>query len=68
MIRRSRITDKAIALDPKLANAYNHRGFLYAAQGKVEQALKDYNQAISLDPKLRDAFINREIFICAKSI
>jgi Flp pilus assembly protein TadD len=39
------ITDltKAIELDSKNAEAYNSRGFPYAAKGKYDQAITDYN-------------------------
>ncbi len=43
--------EKAIELDPRLAEAWARRGNLYRMIGKLEFALKDYEQALRLDPK-----------------
>ena len=50
---------KAIELDPKLADAYICRGYVYDELGKYDEALQDYTRAIELDPKETLAFINR---------
>ena len=42
-IRSGRVT-------PDRAEAWNARGFLYASQGRMEQALSDFTQAVRLDP------------------
>lgn len=52
--------DRAIAIDPKLAQAYNNRGFVKAGQLQdYRGGLADMNRAIALDPKLADAYRNR---------
>lgn len=55
------ITDynQAIALDPKLAEAYNNRGAANNNLGKYAEAIADYDQAITLDPKDAVAYSNR---------
>ena len=40
--------NKAIAINPKFAEAYYNRGNAYAEQGDDKAALKDYNKAIAL--------------------
>ena len=42
--------DKAIALDPNDAVAYNNRGLAYANKGQHDRAIEDYNKAIQLNP------------------
>jgi tetratricopeptide (TPR) repeat protein len=52
--------NKAISINPKLADAYHNRGRL--KQNKLEDtqgALADYNKAISLDPRLAKSYNNR---------
>jgi tetratricopeptide (TPR) repeat protein len=51
--------DKALALDPKSAEAYNTRGWVWADKGEHDKALADFNQALALDPKLDKAYCNR---------
>ena len=51
--------DKAIALDPEFAMAYNNRGLAYAGQYQFDRAIADYSKAIELDPKLAVAYDNR---------
>ena len=52
--------DRAISIDPKLAKAYNNRGFVKAGQLQdYRGGLADMNRAISIDPKLADAYMNR---------
>ena len=49
--------DRAIAIDPKLAQAYNHRGYIKAGQLQdYRGGLADMNRAIAIDPKLADAY------------
>jgi len=54
--------NKAIELDPQLADAYVGRGLSYANQGKFVQAISDYNKAITLEPTFAEAYNNRGIF------
>ena len=51
--------NKALALDPNYAMAYNRRGLVYLNQNDMEKALADYNKALELDPKLDKAYNNR---------
>jgi len=51
--------NKAIELDPKLAQAYGLRGLLHMISNQYPQALADYNKAIELDPKYAPAYLNR---------
>lgn len=41
------------------ANAYSDRGFAFAALGKNDEAMTDYNQAISLTPQHMRAYYGR---------
>jgi tetratricopeptide (TPR) repeat protein len=51
--------DRAIALDPTNARAFNNRGLAHAALGLADQALADYAQAVRLDPTYVRAYRNR---------
>jgi len=51
--------DKAIALDPRNARAFNNRALAYVALGQTDQALADYAAAIKLDPGYIRAYQNR---------
>ena len=45
--------DRAITLNPILADAYNNRGTAKRNLGRHEEALVDYDRAITLNPILR---------------
>ena len=51
--------DKAIELDPKLAVAYNNRGWAYNEIGQWNLAIIDLDKAIELNPELAWAYNNR---------
>ena len=51
--------DKAIALKPDFAAAYNNRGIAYMKAGRLAEAIRDYSRAIELQPGYADAFENR---------
>jgi tetratricopeptide (TPR) repeat protein len=51
--------DKAIAINPQYADAYNNRGLTYKALREYQKAIADYNKAIVLNPKLALAYTNR---------
>jgi len=41
---------KAIAINPKLADAYNNRGVSYRKKGDKEHAIADFRKALEIDP------------------
>ena len=43
--------NKAIKLNPRLAEAYVYRGFVYYKKGQYDKAIFDYNKAIELNPR-----------------
>jgi tetratricopeptide (TPR) repeat protein/V8-like Glu-specific endopeptidase len=52
--------DRAIALNPNYAEAYNNRGNLkYEKLNNPQGALADYNRAIALNPNLAEAYYSR---------
>jgi tetratricopeptide (TPR) repeat protein len=51
--------NRAIGLNPKLAQAYVNRGILYQTLGKLDHALEDYGRAIRINHNLADAYNNR---------
>ena len=53
--------NKAIELDPKLAQAYNNRGAAYNGTGEHDLAIKDYTTAIKHQPDHGKAYSNRGI-------
>ena len=42
-----------------LAATYTNRGIIYAANGKLEEAMKDHNQAAEMAPGMGKIFVNR---------
>jgi Tfp pilus assembly protein PilF len=50
---------QAIQIDPKLAEAYNVRGFIYHRKKDYDLAIADFDQAIRLNPKSAATFNNR---------
>ena len=52
--------NKAIELNPELAEAYNNRGVAYCIKGDYDRAIVDYNTAIALKRDYTaDAYYNR---------
>lgn len=51
--------DRAIRINPRLADAYNNRGNYWQAKGNLDKALHDFDQAIKFDPRHSHAFNNR---------
>jgi tetratricopeptide (TPR) repeat protein len=47
--------DRAIELDPELAEAYMYRGVLHSLMGNEEKALADHARLLELDRKLAGA-------------
>ena len=54
--------NKAITINPDLANAYLNRGNVYNNQEKWELVLANYNKAIAINPDFADAYVNRGLF------
>ena len=50
--------DKAIRIDPKMAEVYLSRGNIYAERGNGEAALADYTKVIELNPADGLAYYN----------
>jgi tetratricopeptide (TPR) repeat protein len=46
---------KAVAIDPKLDEAYLQLGVLHFARGDFEKAIRDYKKAIEVNPNLGEA-------------
>jgi tetratricopeptide (TPR) repeat protein len=53
--------DRAIALDPELAEAYNNRGSDRRRQGDLDGAIADYGEVIRLRPDSEAGYYNRGI-------
>ena len=51
--------DRAIALKPDFAEAYDCLGVLLTATGYLEEALKNFDKAIALKPDHAEAYVNR---------
>ena len=51
--------NKAIELDPKLAQAFYNRGLAYVNKKDYALAIRDFTRAIELDPSFAMAFCNR---------
>jgi tetratricopeptide (TPR) repeat protein len=49
------LLDKAVAIDPKLDEAYLQLGVLHSSRGEFERAMRDYQKAIELNPNLGEA-------------
>ena len=49
------MADKAIALDPVLADAYTARGIAFSGAGRDEEAIAAFERALELDPASFDA-------------
>src|SRR3989442_9767286 len=56
---------KAIAMAPRDARAYKHRGLAHAKLGNTQQAQKDLSKAIELDPQDAIAYNQRGITLFA---
>jgi len=51
--------NKAIELDPNLAEAYQNRAYAYNYKGQYDLTITDCNKAIELDPNMAEAYFNR---------
>jgi Flp pilus assembly protein TadD len=50
--------DRAIAANPKMAEAYNNRGLAFYNLERHQEAIKDFSQAIRMKPQYAEAFNN----------
>lgn len=51
--------DDVLAKYPRVASAYNNRGYAIASAGNIEGAIADYTEAIRIDPAYAEAYSNR---------
>lgn len=56
--RAQGLAERAVALAPNSAAAHKAMGFVHAAQGKLDAALRSYQRAVALDPDNWGALIN----------
>ncbi len=52
---------QAIRLDPKLAQAYNARGYAHLMLKQYGAAIADFDEAIRLQPGYQNAYTNRAV-------
>jgi tetratricopeptide (TPR) repeat protein len=55
---------KAVSIDPELADGYNNLGSAYAALGQLEQAAEQYQKTIDLVPEHTLALANLSVTLC----
>jgi len=55
--------DRAIALNPEFAEAYNYRGKAYFQKGDHDAAMPDLDRAIALNPEYAGAYANRGLVL-----
>ncbi len=51
--------DRALAMDPRHAFAWNNRGICLEATGRLEESLQSLDKAVALDTEFADAWANR---------
>ena len=51
--------NKAIEINPRYAEAYNSRGYVFRKRGQYEKAISDCNKAIEINPRYAEAYNNR---------
>jgi tetratricopeptide (TPR) repeat protein len=53
--------DKAIEINPKYGDAYNHKGYALSALGRKEEAIACCEKVIEIDPEYTYAYFNKGI-------
>jgi tetratricopeptide (TPR) repeat protein len=56
--------EKAVGIDPELADGYNNLGAAHAALGQLEQAAAQFQKAIDVVPDHRLALANLSVTLC----
>lgn len=51
----------ALALDPRLAEAWGYRGAVWFAKRDFTRAIADFDEALKLDPRLADVYGSRGV-------
>ncbi len=51
--------DRAIALDPRYANAYDSRGYVHVRMAKFADAIADFDRALAIEPKMATSLFGR---------
>ncbi len=57
--RAIQLWNEALAINPKLVEAYNNRGNAYSNKGEYDRAIADYSQALAINPNLVEVYNNR---------
>ena len=57
------LSNKALSIDDKLAEAYNARGTYYAVKGLFEKAFEDVDKAIEINPNDWNAYRSKGVLI-----
>ena len=50
---------RAVVLDTGSAAAWNNRGVVYYGQGRLREAMDDFDRALRIEPRFEDALLNR---------
>jgi tetratricopeptide (TPR) repeat protein len=53
--------DDVVKKSPRKPRPYNERGIAYSNEGRIDQAISDFNKAIAMEPKFAKAYCNRGI-------
>ena len=56
---------KAIEINPKFADAYDHRGLAYFAIEQFDRAIADYNSSLNLNSRQIEVYFNRAVALLA---
>ena len=55
--------DKALAINPKYADAYNNRGSALKELKRTDEALASYDKALAINPEYADAYFNKSVLL-----